>query len=306
MIDWGNIPRDCVATLYMPGIDTVNVLAMADALYGSHRLTGVDSDTLQCPTGGMTFVPIPPGLGSRIAGLLSVDLPETVKKEQVFTVVVHQVTGSSAPTPVAVTHAATHALPGRVGRYVLGSFQLTIPVQSRRELLGPELRLLSVLRWIQRSIPGGDRWFKVFGRYVELVAGRVDGFGGDSTAVAASPSGAWEGASASRCSRLAIAAGGLVGLVVVLLGLNGSGVPPAVPLVVLALALAMAYLWVRQCSPSLCRGLWTLVTGIGSGAGVLGILALLGLASAPLIPVLGISTAVLAVLALIALIRRCA
>ena len=38
-----------------------------------------------------------------------------------------------------------------------------------------ERRLLSVLRWILRSVPTDNRWYPVFSRYVDLVGDRVVG-----------------------------------------------------------------------------------------------------------------------------------
>jgi hypothetical protein len=56
-------------------------------------------------------------------------------------------------------------------------------------MLDSEERLLSNLRWIQRAIPTGDRWFPAFDCYVGAIADRVDALGGDSKKVVASPSG---------------------------------------------------------------------------------------------------------------------
>jgi hypothetical protein len=74
-------------------------------------------------------------------------------------------------------------------RRVLGSFQLSIPVETREALLGPEERQLSVMRWIARAIPHHNRWHRVFLRYLEQIAGRVSALGGDPTKILPSPSG---------------------------------------------------------------------------------------------------------------------
>jgi len=72
---------------------------------------------------------------------------------------------------------------------VLGSFQLSIPVETREALSGLEERLLSVLRWIDRGIPHHNRWYPVFRRYLEQIAGRVSALGGDPSKILPSPSG---------------------------------------------------------------------------------------------------------------------
>jgi hypothetical protein len=47
----------------------------------------------------------------------------------------------------------------------------------------------SVLRWIGEAIPPNSRWYPVFHRYLEVVAGRVNDFGGDPLQVPPSPTG---------------------------------------------------------------------------------------------------------------------
>jgi hypothetical protein len=74
-------------------------------------------------------------------------------------------------------------------RQVLGSFQISIPVQTKEELLVPEERLLSVLRWIFKSIPHNNRWYPVFLRYLAQIAGRVSSLGGNPTHILPDPTG---------------------------------------------------------------------------------------------------------------------
>lgn len=62
-------------------------------------------------------------------------------------------------------------------------------MQTRQLLLGPEERLLSVLRWIARGIPHHNRWYPVFHRYREQIAGRVAALGGDPSTILPSPTG---------------------------------------------------------------------------------------------------------------------
>jgi hypothetical protein len=186
-------------------------LAMADGMYATHRLERVDDHTLACRTGGITYVPVPPGTGLNYAGLLSVDLPATVKKGQVFNIVVRQVTNASGqqppppPPPPAIqvnvaarrTRASAQSMALGPGggllqwRRVLGAFQVAIPVHMKEVLLEPEERLLSFLRWIEEAIPTQNRWWPVFRRYVEDIAGRVRGLGGDPTLIGPSPVGQW-------------------------------------------------------------------------------------------------------------------
>lgn len=72
---------------------------------------------------------------------------------------------------------------------MIGSFHLSIPVSTKEELLPPEERLLSVMRWIFRSIPRHERWYPVFRRYLAVLAGRVSALGGDPDDIIPSPTG---------------------------------------------------------------------------------------------------------------------
>jgi hypothetical protein len=203
MLDWNDLPAGSAAKVYLPGTPADAIIAMANQRYFSHGWSRIDSHTVACKASGVSYLPIPPGIGSNYAGLLTVDLPPTVKRGQTFSVVAHQITNTSGrlpppppPTPqIALAASPRAARPAAVARdviewrRVLGSFQVSIPVRTRHALLEPEERLLSVLRWIARSIPHGNRWRPVFERYLGQIAGRVTALGGDPGAIIASPTG---------------------------------------------------------------------------------------------------------------------
>ena len=225
MIDWGSLPKGGSAQIYLPAVKSADILTMANRLYSTHHLTRVDDHTLRCKTGGVTYVPIPPGGNVNYAGLLSIDVPTTVQPGEVFDVVVRQVTNAVGerpppPEPTPKIGAPRRALvgtsrplrPGEVfdvlafetqppppsvalpstaieWRQVKGAFQLTIPVKVKETLLVTEERDLSVLRWIAQAIPRHSRWYPVFERYLEKIAGRVSAFGGDPTQILPSPTG---------------------------------------------------------------------------------------------------------------------
>ena len=192
MIQWGNTPPGSIATIYLPGVSAAQVLAMATGMYPAQQFQLVDEHTLTCPTGGATWMPVPPGAGANFAGLLTVDLPATVRKGQVYTIVVRQMTNSTVSgkqAGVGQTRAAAASRSLPQPRRVLGSFQLTIPVDTEEALLEPEEHLLAVLRWIDESIPANDRWSPVFDRYLVQVAARVEGFGGHPSKIPPSPTG---------------------------------------------------------------------------------------------------------------------
>jgi hypothetical protein len=216
MIEWGDVPTGTEAEIYIPAADVDEILRLAGEMYTSHRLRKTEAYTLRCPAGGVTYIPVPRGQGANLAGLLTVDFPDTLKKGQVHTVSVRQVTSAAgvvrrpvrpedtAP-PRGRSRGRSSALEGGgpgleegAGfeqmlrwRRVLGAFRLMIPVGTKQELLAPQERQLSVLRWIEQSIPVEDRWYLVFRRYVEQAAGRVRDMGGNPDLVRADPDGRW-------------------------------------------------------------------------------------------------------------------
>jgi hypothetical protein len=201
MIDWGSTPAGAHASVYIPSLNVEDILAMARRMYSSHRLVRVDDHTLGCVTGGITYIPIPPGISINYPGLLSVELTSGLPKGHVYTAVVRQVTnafgwtGSQKPPVVQIrsrhkASASTHGDRRLIEwRRVIGAFQLTIPVKHRSDLLLTEERQLSVLRWIGESIPYHSRWYPVFQRYLQKLGGRVKSFGGDPSKILPSPTG---------------------------------------------------------------------------------------------------------------------
>ncbi len=74
-------------------------------------------------------------------------------------------------------------------RRVLGAFQFTISIKTKEELLLPEERLLAVARWMLLVMPPHKRWHPVLERYIDQLAGRVRGFGGNPAGISPSPTG---------------------------------------------------------------------------------------------------------------------
>lgn len=265
MIDWGRTPVGSVATLYLPAVDSDEVLDLAARMYRTSNLVFIDEHTLQTHTDGMSWIPIPKGGTTNLTGMITIDLPSTVREGQAFTVVVRQVTGATRPTVEAAVVASA-----RAWRHILGTFQLTIPVRTKEAILAPEQRLLSNLRWIERAIPLTDRWYSIFRRYVSQVASRVDGLGGDSSNVAPSPSGDWQQPMQTNviCKLLEVVTAVLLAILFIL-GATSGAVQVVLGLFVLALLLLVGYTWVKNCRPSRGRLSATLVLGVVAGLIVL-------------------------------------
>ena len=201
MIDWGNVPTGSVASIYLPAVQSADILSLAARMYTFHNLTATDAHTLECKTGGITYIPIPQGSGANHAGLFSVQLPLGIKHGQEFKIVVRQLTSSFEnfqgnnpnPSNPVIDAVSTKAEFRPRRRFVYGAFQINIPVSVKSEMLVPEERNLSFFRWIQEAIPATSRWYPVFQRYITQLAGKVTALGGDGSNVPPSQSGSWPG-----------------------------------------------------------------------------------------------------------------
>jgi hypothetical protein len=203
LIKWGDTPTGSLAALYLPALSATEILKWAGKMYSTTPLKYVDEHTVQCKcqTGGATYVPIPPGSQVNITGLLTVDLLPPLTKGQVFKIVVRQVRSvsgnyfvppSNSPRTAKLTAFEPKCAIIPSYRRVLGAYQITIHISSNNKLLESEERNLSILRYILKGMSPNDRWFLVFSRYVDQIAERVQGFGGDPARIGPSSSGDWQ------------------------------------------------------------------------------------------------------------------
>jgi hypothetical protein len=300
MIDWGNVPVGSIATVYLPGFDSREVLTLASSKYRHHRMKRIDEHTIKFETGGISYLPIPFVDGS-FPGLLTIDLPEGIQKGEVFTVVVRQVTGGVRQQRDLRLDIREEPVDWR---HIVGSFQLTIPVRDKADILPTQQRLLSNLRWIERAIPAANRWSPVFGKYVAQVADRIDALGGDSSKVAPSASGRWQEAYRS-CLIFTIATALLISLLLVSIGTLPSGLAAMTGSPVFALLIGTVYFWKRKCRPRLCQLLRALLVGAGIATIILVLLAVFGMSTPQLITALIVSAGVTAVTAIMSWVKSC-
>jgi hypothetical protein len=195
MIDWGNVPSGSVASIYWPQVPAAQVLALADSLYKTRTLTAADAHTIQCKvTGGVTYVPVPKSAGQNFAGLITLDLPLDIVTGQQFTVEVRRISRRSVPILQIEARPERKQPRRREGsidwRYVVGTFQIRIPVATAAALLRPEEDLLAILKWRLQQMPVASRWYPVTQRYISIVADRVSGLGGNPDEIPPSPNGA--------------------------------------------------------------------------------------------------------------------
>jgi hypothetical protein len=190
MIHWGTAPLGSTATIYLPGVNGSEIIRLADRLYSRHSLTLADSHSIATHvTGGVTYVPVPAGATGDLAGLLTIDLPANMCAGQTFRVIVRQVIDGlpARPRPPApqVTarvasrrSAAAQASRASTARHILGTFQFSILVRTRPEILPEIERALANVRRVIGTVPSENRWHPVLLRYLQQITGRVHALGG--------------------------------------------------------------------------------------------------------------------------------
>ena len=207
MISWGNTQVGSIGYVYLPGVAASEIIALANSLYQYHSLTMQDVHTIRVPSGPVSFIPIPKNTGL-LAGLLTVELPPGVRRGDVYKIVVRQITeavkfltgyeslNASEGGRVGANQNLKKKAPAKrrppstqIWRRVLGAFQIDIPISTKEELLQPEEHQLALFRWIAGNVQTQSRWHPVMQRYIEQLAGRVSGFGGDPGKIHPSPTG---------------------------------------------------------------------------------------------------------------------
>lgn len=231
MFQWGTLPRSSRATLYIPDIRAEDIHYLTSLNIGPERVAIVDDHTVELLVSDVTYVTLPPAPTNSIPALLTIELPEHVKRGQQFNVTISQIDG--------------------LARKVLGAFEFVVPVTDRQSVLEEEERTLSVFKFINEAIPVTDHWKPIFGKRIGQLSDRVDGLGGDAAAVEASPDG--DGGAApgtiqggfgvSACRTLAVLVAVLLSLFVAAAG-STAWLLAAVALITLAV---VAYLWFSRC-----------------------------------------------------------
>jgi hypothetical protein len=180
MIEWGNTPVGSTASIYWPQVSADDVLKLASTITPVKALSKLDSNTIQCITGSVTFIPIPPSTNPNLAGLITLNLPSTVLVDQVFNIVVRRISSRSTPKSRDNKRGPADNL---TWRYVAGAFQIRVPVSKASLLLPNEENLLAVFKWKLEQLPTTNRWYPVLSRYIDQIIGKVNGYGGNGSTV---------------------------------------------------------------------------------------------------------------------------
>jgi len=171
MIEWGNLPVGARATIYMPGIQAAEVAELHGRRPGPANLSVLDAHTLSLTVTArrVTYLPLPPSRHATVAALFAIELPDGVRKREVYRLTVRQIDGMQ--------------------RSILGACEWMIPVTTAEQLLPFEASRLAVFRHIANSIPANDQWAPIFGRYLDHQRDKVRGLGGNPDRIEPSPLG---------------------------------------------------------------------------------------------------------------------
>lgn len=152
---WNNLPQDSRVEVYLPSLDVGYVSLLRTLRHAPQTVRILDDNTLSLTPVGVTYLPIPNLGGERVAGLLTVIMPDGVKAGEVYTVDVLQM---RAPMGV-----------------ILGAFRLTIPVSKAFRLYAHEARLLKVFDERLSLTPPENRWHPILVKQVEYFRARAQG-----------------------------------------------------------------------------------------------------------------------------------
>ncbi len=208
MIDWGNVPKGAVASLYWPAVLATEVISLARQWGGTAPISASDAHTLSIPVeGGVSYIPIPSGTGQNFAGLFTLEMPSGIRTGQEFQVVVRRISTkrAKAPPPPPPPPPPLQSPPSRrpagaapvsasavakvvvertlQWRYVVGSFVVRIPVSTSAAMLVPEAITLAIMKWRLAQLSPANRWVPVLERYIAYCSARLDGVGGDASQV---------------------------------------------------------------------------------------------------------------------------
>ena len=194
MIDWGNAPIGSVASIYWPQIQGIDVVRSASRLHGVEELSLSDPNTLQCTVnGGITYVPISSGVSQRIAGLLTLVLPDSVVEGQQFNILVRRISTRQVDsvdiTATSRTESTRPIVLQQNWRYIVGSFQIKIPIVAEKDILLPQENIYSIMLWRLNQLVPTSRWYPVLLRYLSQIALRITATGGDPSTIVPSPTG---------------------------------------------------------------------------------------------------------------------
>lgn len=150
---WNDLPREARVEVYLPRINCEQIINLRHLRHAPGDVRFVNSHTLELTPDGVTYLPLPPTPGDHIAGIITVELPEGIRKGQQWQVDVVQLRGGE--------------------RRTTGGFQLDIQVSRAEAIADAERRLLEVMHERLGRLAKTNRWYPVLRRRVETIRARA-------------------------------------------------------------------------------------------------------------------------------------
>lgn len=192
VIRWNEVPKETIASLYLPACKADDIISLTAAIRNSDTyFKKQDEYTISFVVKDTSYIPLPPS-DKPYAGLLSLQLPQSVRTGQQFFVDAQQHSGGVS-TRTMQTNSEFRRENFKQNQFsyshrkVLGAFRLRILVKNGEDLLGRAVRNLAVLKYIALGIPVNDIWYPVFQRYIEQLADKLKGLGIDPGLILPSP-----------------------------------------------------------------------------------------------------------------------
>lgn len=152
---WNNLPKDSVVEVYIPGAPVTEIFNFRNLRHAPGTVKIVNENTLRLLVDQITYLPIPAFYGDNLAGLITVQLPQGIKKGQRFKVDVVQMRLDETR--------------------VLGGFQLNIQVEKALELVEPERRTLELFNQRLSLTSEKSRWLPVLKKQLEFTRSKAKG-----------------------------------------------------------------------------------------------------------------------------------
>jgi hypothetical protein len=138
-IDWRDLPLGTKARLYLPSIAPETIVSLRNLRHAPPTVRAIGDGMLELDVvRGVTYLPIPPAAGSRVAGVMTLELPAGVRAGQRFIVDVTQLRAASSMR--------------------IGGFRIEVLVKKERDFFAQVARGVELLHDQIGQLASGDRW----------------------------------------------------------------------------------------------------------------------------------------------------
>jgi len=152
---WNNIPKGSRVEVYLPSLPVEYVTFLRDRRGAPRTVRIVDANTLLLEVGEVTYLPIPSVGAGRVAGLVSVTLPDGIKAGELYRLDVMHVRPATG--------------------MVLGGFRLSIPVRKAQQMYRRAAALVPVFERRLAITPASNRWHPILARQLDYFKARATG-----------------------------------------------------------------------------------------------------------------------------------